>query len=45
MRVFALGLLALLMVGLTAGKVSSQTTPNHEVTAAQYEGWKKDLSN
>ena len=45
MRAFALSLLVTLMVGLAAGTLSSQTAPTHTVTAAQYESWKKDLSN
>jgi kynurenine formamidase len=45
MRAFALSLLVTLMVGLAAGTLSSQTAPSHTVTAAQYESWKKDLSN
>jgi kynurenine formamidase len=38
-------LLGVLMIGMAAGKVSSQTAPAHTVTAAEYERWKKDLSN
>src|ERR1700752_3300350 len=41
-------LLALLMLTMTASKLSSQAqapAPSHSVTEAQYEGWKKDLSN
>src|SRR5436190_18944942 len=49
MRTVALGLLVTLMLGLAAEKLSSQTAPGtaprHEVTAAEYEAWKKDLSN
>ena len=49
MRAVALGLLVTLMVGLAAGTLSSQTAPGtaprHEVTATEYESWKKDLSN
>jgi kynurenine formamidase len=49
MRTVALGLLVTLMLGLAAEKLSSQTAPGtaprHEVTAAEYESWKKDLSN
>src|SRR5260221_1102655 len=45
MRAFALSLLVLLMVGLAGGKLSSQTTPTHAVSDAEYERWKKDLSN
>src|SRR5260370_22299899 len=45
MRAFALSLLVLLMVGLAGGKLSSQTAPAHVVTDAEYERWKKDLSN
>src|SRR5258708_9548647 len=45
MRAFALSLLVLLMVGLAGGEVSSQTAPAHVVSDAEYERWKKDLSN
>src|SRR6202795_2058080 len=45
MRAFARSLLVLLIVGLAAGKLSSQTASTHAVTAAEYERWKKDLSN
>src|SRR5882757_5921124 len=45
MRAFALSLLVLLMVGLAGGKLSSQTAPTHVVSGAEYERWKKDLSN
>ncbi len=45
MRAFAVSLLALLLMGLAAGKLSSQTAPTHVVTPAEYERWKKDLSN
>ena len=45
MRVLARSLLALLLVGLATGKVSSQTATTHAVTAAEYERWKTDLSN
>src|SRR5712691_81682 len=45
MRTFALSLLVLLIVGLAAGKLSSQTASTRMVTDAEYESWKKDLSN
>ncbi len=45
MRTFAASLLALLIVGLAAGKLSSQTASTHVVSPAEYERWKKDLSN
>src|SRR5215831_17123462 len=45
MRTFARCLLALLIVGLAAGKLSSQTPSTHAVTTAEYERWKTDLSN
>lgn len=45
MRAIAPSLLVLLMVGLTAGTLSSQTAPTPVVSDAQYESWKKDLSN
>jgi kynurenine formamidase len=45
MRAFALSLLVLLMVGLAGGKLSSQTAPTRVVTEAEYERWKKELSN
>jgi hypothetical protein len=40
-----LGLLVLLIVGLPAGKVSSQSASTHVVTGAEYDRWKTDLSN
>jgi kynurenine formamidase len=45
MRGFALTLLVVSILGLTAQQLSSQTAPRREVTAAEYESWKKDLSN
>src|SRR5882672_10948139 len=45
MRAFALSLLVLLMVGLAGGKLSFQTAPARVVTDAEYERWKKELSN
>ena len=48
MKTFAGSLLVLLMLALAAGKLSSQAVapaPAHVVTPAQYERWKKDLSN
>src|SRR5262245_64037433 len=45
MRVFALTLLVASILGLTAQQLSSQTAPTRAVTAAEYESWKKDLSN
>src|SRR5262245_37477924 len=45
MRIFAITLLAASVLGLTAQQLSSQTVPPQAVTAAQYESWKKDLSN
>jgi kynurenine formamidase len=48
MKTFTGSLLALLMLTMTAGKLSSQakpSAPSHAVTEAQYERWKKDLSN
>jgi kynurenine formamidase len=45
MRGFALALLVASILGLTAQQLSSQTAPPRTVTAAQYESWKKDLSN
>jgi len=45
MRVLARSLLALLVVGLPAGKLAAQPASTHEVTGAQYERWKTDLSN
>ncbi len=41
----ATGLLALIIAGLTTGHLSSQPAPKREVTAAEYESWKKSLSN
>src|SRR5437667_6157966 len=45
MRVFALTLLIASILGLTAQQLSSQTAPPRAITAAEYESWKKDLSN
>jgi len=48
MRTFAWSVFAWIIAALAAGKLSSQavsTAPGHEVTPAQYERWKKDLSN
>src|SRR5262252_8623974 len=45
MRGFALTLLVASILGLTAQRLSSQTAPTRTITAAQYESWKKDLSN
>jgi len=45
MRGFALTLLVASILGLTAQQLSSQTAPTRTITAAQYESWKKDLSN
>jgi kynurenine formamidase len=45
MRGFALTLLVASILGLTAQQLSSQTAPSRTITAAQYESWKKDLSN
>jgi kynurenine formamidase len=45
MRGFALSLLVASILGLTAQQLSSQPAPRREVTAAEYEGWKKELSN
>src|SRR5712691_13248752 len=45
MSTFARSLLVLLIVGLPAGKVSSQSASTHVVTGAEYERWKKELSN
>ena len=45
MRAFAGSLLVFLMVGLAAGKLSSQTVSPHVVSDAEYERWKRDLSN
>src|SRR5262244_398757 len=45
MRIFALTVLVASILGLTAQQLSSQTAPPRPITAAQYESWKKDLSN
>jgi kynurenine formamidase len=45
MRTFAITLLVASLLGLTAQQLSSQTAPTRAITAAQYESWKKDLSN
>jgi len=45
MRVFAITLLVASTLGLTAQQLSSQTAPARTISAAEYEGWKKSLSN
>jgi kynurenine formamidase len=45
MKVFAQSLLVLLMVGVLQGKSWSQAASTHVVTDAEYERWKKELSN
>jgi kynurenine formamidase len=45
MRALARSLLAVLTVGMAAGTASSQPAPTRVVSEAQYESWKKDLSN
>jgi kynurenine formamidase len=45
MRVLAHSLLVILMLGLPAGNALSQSAPAHVVTPAEYERWKKELSN
>jgi len=45
MRAIARSLLALVMVGLATGQATAQALPPERVTAAEYERWKKDLSN
>jgi kynurenine formamidase len=47
MRMFSRVLLVLLLVGSSVGRLSSQSTstPKHVVTEAEYEQWKKTLSN
>ena len=45
MRGYALTLLVASILGLTAQQLSSQTAPPRAITAAQYESWKKELSN
>jgi kynurenine formamidase len=45
MRAVAQAVLALLIVGLAAGKLSSQTPSSHVVSDAQYARWKTQLSN
>jgi kynurenine formamidase len=45
MRVGARGWIVALGVGVSVVGVSSQPAPRHAVTAAEYEQWKKDLSN
>jgi kynurenine formamidase len=45
MRGIALTLSVASILGLTAQQLSSQTAPRREVTATEYESWKKDLSN
>jgi hypothetical protein len=45
MKVFAQSLLVLLMVGVPQAKSWPQAASTHVVTDAEYERWKKDLSN
>ena len=47
MRMLFTGLFVLLLVGTSAGRLSSQSTatPRHVVTESEYEQWKKTLSN
>src|SRR5579863_2652466 len=45
MKIVARSLVALLIVAPTAGKLAAQTAPSHEVSPAQYERWKADLTN
>jgi kynurenine formamidase len=45
MRAFAARLLVLLIVALPAGRFASRAATSHVVTEAEYERWKKDLSN
>src|SRR5882762_4529101 len=45
MKALTQSLLVILMIGLPAGKSLSQSVPAQVVTAAEYERWKKDLSN
>src|ERR1700676_1852760 len=48
MKAFAGSLLMLLMLSLAADKLSSQAVapaPGHAVSPAEYERWKKELSN
>src|SRR5499427_10578323 len=45
MRIFASTVLVASILGLTAQQLSSQTAPTRTITAAQYESWKKELSN
>ncbi|HSV25317.1 MAG TPA: hypothetical protein VLJ17_20100, partial [Xanthobacteraceae bacterium] len=46
MRAFTRSLLVLLLLGLSAGSLSSQQPAStHVVTTAEYERWKNDLSN
>src|SRR5207302_5426087 len=45
MRAFPQSLFVMLIIGLPAGKLSSQPASTHVVTGTEYESWKKDLSN
>ena len=45
MRILALTVLVASILGVTAQQLSSQTASTRTITAAQYESWKKDLSN
>jgi len=45
MKGFALTLLVASILALTAQQLSAQTAPARTISAAEYEGWKKSLSN
>src|SRR5215831_1656773 len=45
MKALTQSLLVVLIVGLAGGKLSSQTASTHVVTDAEYQSWKKELSN
>jgi len=45
MRCHARSLLMLVIAGMVAGELWAQALPPRVVTAAEYESWKKDLSN
>src|SRR6478735_9105039 len=45
MRCHARSLLMLVIAGMVTGELWAQALPPRVVTAAEYESWKKDLSN
>src|SRR5499426_4747090 len=45
MRCYARSLVVLVIAGMAAGTLWAQPSPPRVVTAAEYEQWKRDLSN